>query len=187
MSLTPHQRVLGESRQQVAGLVVERYRAGESVRSIAADLGRSYGFVHQIVREAGEPLRARGGDTRSAEARARRVGSSATVRLGAGVTLGSGVTLGAGMTLAASGAAGADEPTPRPRRKPSSAKGSSGKKSGSKGRKKPAAKKPDTKKPVKKSDAKKSGAQKSDAQKSEAKKSGAKKSGSKGKKKAAKK
>lgn len=79
MTLTPHQRVLGDTRLEVARLVVQRYEAGESVRAIAADLGRSYGFVHRLVVESGTPLRGRGGDTRSAEARARREGSSVVV------------------------------------------------------------------------------------------------------------
>ena len=39
-------------------------RAGESIRSIAEDSGRSYGFVHGVLKESGATLRGRGGATR---------------------------------------------------------------------------------------------------------------------------
>ena len=58
-------RVAGEQRNEVAAGIKERYLAGETIRSIAADVGRSYGFVHGLLREQEVPLRARGGDTRS--------------------------------------------------------------------------------------------------------------------------
>jgi len=61
-------RVAGEQRSEIAAGIKERYLAGETIRSIAADVGRSYGFVHGLLREAEVPLRARGGDTRSKRA-----------------------------------------------------------------------------------------------------------------------
>ena len=42
----------------------KRYDAGESIRSLAASTGRSYGFVHRILTETGVSLRGRGGATR---------------------------------------------------------------------------------------------------------------------------
>ena len=53
--------------------VVRRYLAGESIRSLATDTRRSYGFVQGLLKEAGVPLRARGGATRGAEAEADRL------------------------------------------------------------------------------------------------------------------
>jgi hypothetical protein len=38
---------------------------GSSIRSIAADTGRSYGFVHRVLTESGATLRGRGGATRA--------------------------------------------------------------------------------------------------------------------------
>ena len=46
---------------------VKRYAAGESIRRIADDAGRSFGFVHGVLKEAGVGLRGRGGATRSAK------------------------------------------------------------------------------------------------------------------------
>ncbi|HLR55913.1 MAG TPA: helix-turn-helix domain-containing protein [Actinomycetales bacterium] len=63
-------RISGEKRSEVAASIKERYLAGETIRSIAADVGRSYGFVHGLLREQEVPLRARGGDTRSKKATA---------------------------------------------------------------------------------------------------------------------
>lgn len=58
-------RVSGDHRSAVAAGIRQRYLAGETIRTIAADVGRSYGFVHGILREQEVPLRPRGGDTRS--------------------------------------------------------------------------------------------------------------------------
>lgn len=37
------------------------YLAGASLRAIASDTGRSYGWVHRTLTEIGTPLRGRGG------------------------------------------------------------------------------------------------------------------------------
>ena len=65
-------RITGEGRQDLAASLVERYGRGESIRSMADDLGRSYGFVHGVLSEAGVEMRSRGGATRGAAAEARR-------------------------------------------------------------------------------------------------------------------
>lgn len=70
--LGPGSRITGEARETLAGQLCQRYQAGESIRAIAADLGRSYGFVQTLLREAGVTLRTRGGDTRSSVARTRQ-------------------------------------------------------------------------------------------------------------------
>lgn len=65
-------RITGEGRTDLAGSLVERYAGGESIRSIADDIGRSYGFVHGLLVESGTSMRGRGGATRGAAAEARR-------------------------------------------------------------------------------------------------------------------
>jgi hypothetical protein len=57
-------RITGAERESVSAGVREQYLAGASIRSLAGDLGRSYGFVHRILVDSGVPLRGRGGATR---------------------------------------------------------------------------------------------------------------------------
>ena len=57
-------RVTGADRTKLASDLKKRYDAGESIRSLAAATGRSYGFVHRILSETGVTLRGRGGATR---------------------------------------------------------------------------------------------------------------------------
>jgi hypothetical protein len=49
-----------------------RYDAGESIRSLAASTGRSYGFVHRMLSETGVKLRGRGGATRGNKSSSKR-------------------------------------------------------------------------------------------------------------------
>ncbi|NLE70751.1 MAG: transcriptional regulator [Actinomycetales bacterium] len=65
-------RITGEGRKDLAAALVERYERGESIRSMAQDIGRSYGFVHGVLVESGVKMRSRGGATRGAAAEARR-------------------------------------------------------------------------------------------------------------------
>jgi hypothetical protein len=57
-------RVTGMDRSKLATSLGKRYDSGESIRSLAASTGRSYGFVHRILTETGVTLRGRGGATR---------------------------------------------------------------------------------------------------------------------------
>jgi hypothetical protein len=57
-------RVTGADRAKLASDLKKRYDSGESIRSLAASTGRSYGFVHRILTENGVSLRGRGGATR---------------------------------------------------------------------------------------------------------------------------
>lgn len=57
-------RVTGADRTKLASDLKKRYDSGESIRSLAAATGRSYGFVHRILSETGVALRGRGGATR---------------------------------------------------------------------------------------------------------------------------
>ena len=65
-------RITGDGRKDLASSLVERYNRGESIRSLADDIGRSYGFVHGVLSESGVTMRSRGGATRGAAAQARR-------------------------------------------------------------------------------------------------------------------
>ncbi|KOX10296.1 transcriptional regulator [Nocardiopsis sp. NRRL B-16309] len=56
----------GEDRAELAAQLKRRYDAGESIRVLADATGRSYGFVHRLLSEAGAELRGRGGATRRA-------------------------------------------------------------------------------------------------------------------------
>ena len=62
-------RVTGVDRSKLATLLGKRYDDGESIRSLAASTGRSYGFVHRILTETGVTLRGRGGATRGSKAK----------------------------------------------------------------------------------------------------------------------
>jgi hypothetical protein len=57
-------RVTGEDRDKLARSLRDRYDAGESIRALAISTGRSYGFIHRILKETGVKLRSRGGATR---------------------------------------------------------------------------------------------------------------------------
>lgn len=54
-------RVTGDDRSQLATDLKTRYDSGESIRSLAAATGRSYGFIHRLLTETGVKLRGRGG------------------------------------------------------------------------------------------------------------------------------
>lgn len=60
----PHKRIVGEDRERATAEAVKAYRAGMSVRDIAANTNRSYGAVHRLLSEAGVDFRSRGGNTR---------------------------------------------------------------------------------------------------------------------------
>ncbi|GAA3199488.1 helix-turn-helix domain-containing protein [Actinocorallia longicatena] len=57
-------RVSGDQRADLAKTAADRYVAGASIRALATELGRSYGFVHKLLGEAGVELRGRGGNNR---------------------------------------------------------------------------------------------------------------------------
>jgi hypothetical protein len=75
-ALAKGSRITGEQRQALGAELAQRYSAGESIRSIAESTGRSFGFVHGLVKEAGVTLRGRGGATRGAAVEAARATSS---------------------------------------------------------------------------------------------------------------
>lgn len=64
MELTKGQRVSGSDRKKLAKDLKMRYEGGASIRELAGDLSRSYGFVHRMLKDEGAKLRGRGGATR---------------------------------------------------------------------------------------------------------------------------
>jgi hypothetical protein len=57
-------RVSGIERDRLSTGLKKKYDGGASIRELAASTGRSYGFVHRVLTEAGANLRGRGGPTR---------------------------------------------------------------------------------------------------------------------------
>jgi Helix-turn-helix domain len=58
-------RVTGTQRAQLVSDLRKQYEKGVSIRTLAQTTGRSYGFVHRLLKEAGVELRGRRGATRS--------------------------------------------------------------------------------------------------------------------------
>ena len=57
-------RITGADRAKLAGELTKKYANGASIRALAEETGRSYGFVHRILTENDVNLRSRGGATR---------------------------------------------------------------------------------------------------------------------------
>ncbi|ANZ36028.1 transcriptional regulator [Lentzea guizhouensis] len=58
-------RITGEARVKMAADLKKKYEKGASIRALAEDTNRSYGFVHRVLSESGVVLRGRGGATRT--------------------------------------------------------------------------------------------------------------------------
>ncbi|WP_055495952.1 helix-turn-helix domain-containing protein [Streptomyces sp. TP-A0356] len=56
--------ITGGAREELAAVLAREYGEGRSIRAIAEAHGRSYGFVHRVLTEAGVPLRSRRGSVR---------------------------------------------------------------------------------------------------------------------------
>jgi predicted transcriptional regulator len=54
-------QVSGAARERLASRLRKDYEKGASIRESAAKTGRSYGFVHRMLTDAGVTLRGRGG------------------------------------------------------------------------------------------------------------------------------
>lgn len=57
-------KITGEKRAELAQDVKTRYEKGSSIRELGFEMGRSYGFVHRLLEEAGVQFRHRGGQVR---------------------------------------------------------------------------------------------------------------------------
>ena len=62
--LTKGRRITGGERDKLAGDLRKKYEGGASIRELAAETGRSYGFVHGVLVSSGAAMRGRGGATR---------------------------------------------------------------------------------------------------------------------------
>jgi len=50
----------GTGRAELADQLRGAYEAGQNLRMLVASTGRSYGFIHQLLVEAGAAMRSRG-------------------------------------------------------------------------------------------------------------------------------
>ncbi|MCU1646660.1 MAG: hypothetical protein JWN03_6935 [Nocardia sp.] len=57
-------RVTGKSRDRLQSQLKKQYESGSSIRSLARETGRSYGFIHNVLVESHVQLRSRGGANR---------------------------------------------------------------------------------------------------------------------------
>ena len=57
-------RITGTERDQLTSKLRKQYDKGVSIRALAKETGRSYGFVHRLLVESGTTLRGRGGANR---------------------------------------------------------------------------------------------------------------------------
>jgi len=57
----PRARITGEQRASAGRWLRARYEKGASIRALAEAEGRSYAWVHAVLKEAGTQLRGRGG------------------------------------------------------------------------------------------------------------------------------
>ncbi|KOV74261.1 transcriptional regulator [Streptomyces sp. AS58] len=53
--------IKGPAREKVGADLKKAYDKGASIRTLARGCGRSYGFVHRLLTEAGTAMRSRGG------------------------------------------------------------------------------------------------------------------------------
>jgi hypothetical protein len=58
-------RVSGAARDKMGTDLRKKYENGKSIRELAVETGRSYGFVHRVLTESGVTLRGRGGAPKS--------------------------------------------------------------------------------------------------------------------------
>lgn len=67
MTMLPKgRRITGSAREDLTVQLKKKYEGGASIRQLAQETGRSYGFVHRLLVEADVTLRGRGGPTRGA-------------------------------------------------------------------------------------------------------------------------
>jgi hypothetical protein len=68
VELAKGKRITGGDRTSLSDQLKKKYEGGASIRALAEETGRSYGFVHRILSESGATLRGRGGATRKKKA-----------------------------------------------------------------------------------------------------------------------
>ncbi|MEU9791097.1 helix-turn-helix domain-containing protein [Streptomyces sparsogenes] len=70
--LKPGKHITPEVRDEIAALFKSEYEEGKSIRRLAEECGRSFGFVHRLLEHAGVTFRSRGGAHWGPAARERR-------------------------------------------------------------------------------------------------------------------
>ncbi len=63
--IAPGLHVSGRQRERLMTELKAKYESGSSVRALARETGRSYGFVHGLLQEGGAHLRSRGAPQRA--------------------------------------------------------------------------------------------------------------------------
>ena len=66
-TLPKGRRITGSARETLTADLKKQYESGASIRQLAQETGRSYGFIHRLLVEADVTLRGRGGPTRGAK------------------------------------------------------------------------------------------------------------------------
>lgn len=69
-TLSPAKQIRGADRALLGAEFAEKYKEGASVRALAEECGRSYGFVHRLLVEHGVKMRAVGGRRKGIPAKA---------------------------------------------------------------------------------------------------------------------
>jgi hypothetical protein len=59
--LGKYAKITGTDRDRLSALLRRKYEKGSSIRELAGEHGRSYGFIHQMLLESGTTMRPRGG------------------------------------------------------------------------------------------------------------------------------
>ncbi|MER6760078.1 MULTISPECIES: helix-turn-helix domain-containing protein [Amycolatopsis] len=59
-------RITGPARDKIREILKTKYEKGATVRALAEECGRSYGFVHRVLAESGVRMRGRSGRVRTA-------------------------------------------------------------------------------------------------------------------------
>jgi Helix-turn-helix domain len=162
-ALAKGSRITGAQRTTLASQYAKRYAAGESIRKIADDAGRSFGFVHGVLKEAGVELRGRGGATRGVKKAASSSAAKKTAGASARKTAAKKAPAKATAKKSAAKKAPAKKSTAKATKtaaKKAPAKKSTAKKTTAKAAKAPAKKSAAKKAPAKKTTAKKAPARK---------------------------
>ena len=63
-TLVKSAHILGTDRRKLAREISKQYAKGASIRALAEEHGRSYGFIHRLLTESDTVLRRRGGTAR---------------------------------------------------------------------------------------------------------------------------
>ncbi len=66
LRLPKNKHLLGPERARFAAELKQAYLNGTSIRELAEQTDRSFGWIHRMLSEAGVTFRSRGGPTRAA-------------------------------------------------------------------------------------------------------------------------